>query len=95
MKRDARLVLPGDLVIYQGRPRPAHHVETVTSVVSDDPEVYICVAAGPHGAESWPYVGPITPGDKVDVLPKPPKVTTVWDEATGKWKVDVVEDPVP
>jgi hypothetical protein len=99
VKRDARLVLPGDLVKVgdsSDRLLTVHHVEIVPT--TGGTQVIVCFASGPHpdrevlqGAQ-WPTIA-VAPGEKVDVLPAKPKVTTTWDETKGKWKVDVVEEP--
>jgi hypothetical protein len=102
-QRDARLVLPGELVRLGDRTLKVHHVEVIPLRNGDDPlqaEVIVCFSTGPHPdwdassgrTPQWPLIA-VKPGEKVDVLPAKPKVTTTWDETSGKWKVDVVEPP--
>jgi hypothetical protein len=99
VKRDARLVLPGETVKVGEALLKVHHVETIPHPIDDQAEVILCFAPGPHPDRDvsqgvqWPTLI-VVPGEKVDVLPAKPKVTTTWDETKGKWKVDVEEAPV-
>jgi hypothetical protein len=93
VKRDARLVLPGEYVLLQD-PRKAlkvHHVETV----GFRPEVILCFSAGPHPNRevepdaSWPTVA-VNPGTEVEVVPDPPRIPTpTWDQKVGQWRINM------
>jgi hypothetical protein len=104
VKKDARLVLPGEY-IYLTFTAPKEHmtgtqrlhcVQTVPTRNGLDPdhtEVVLCFSAGPHpdviaASGSWPVMA-VVPGHEVEVVPPKPKFTSTWDVDRQQWAVEI------